>query len=256
MGDVTIGQDASVWYGAVLRGDMAPIVIGPETNLQDGAIVHVDDEVPCIVGRRVGVGHRVILHGCIVEDECLIGMGEHSAQRGPDRHRERGGGRRGDPGGDAGTVPIARHGRTGAHRSPGRRRAGRADRRDLGALRWPGAGPSVGAVSEPGDRRVAATAARPACRSRVCLPRHAVSPLPRRLSLHVLPACLLHLIHIRTMGYICDVGTPISRSYAIFTWYCAPFRLDLLWPTAQGRPGMARTNDLMTRMRSGRGTRK
>ena len=75
MGDVTIGADASVWYGAVLRGDMAPIVIGAETNLQDGTIVHVDDDAPCIVGRRVGVGHRVILHGCTVEDECLIGMG-------------------------------------------------------------------------------------------------------------------------------------------------------------------------------------
>jgi carbonic anhydrase/acetyltransferase-like protein (isoleucine patch superfamily) len=75
MGDVTIGADASVWYGAVVRGDMAPIVIGPETNLQDGTIVHVDDGAPCTIGRRVGVGHRVILHGCTVEDECLIGMG-------------------------------------------------------------------------------------------------------------------------------------------------------------------------------------
>jgi carbonic anhydrase/acetyltransferase-like protein (isoleucine patch superfamily) len=75
MGDVTVGEDASVWYGAVLRGDMAPIVIGPETCLQDGTIVHVDDDAPCHVGRRVGVGHRVILHGCTVEDECLIGMG-------------------------------------------------------------------------------------------------------------------------------------------------------------------------------------
>lgn len=75
MGDVTVGADASVWYGAVLRGDMAPIVIGPETNLQDGTIVHVDAGMPCTVGRRVGVGHRVILHGCTVEDECLIGMG-------------------------------------------------------------------------------------------------------------------------------------------------------------------------------------
>jgi carbonic anhydrase/acetyltransferase-like protein (isoleucine patch superfamily) len=75
MGDVTLGQDASVWYGAVLRGDMAPIVIGAETNIQDGTIVHVDEGVPCTVGRRVGVGHRVILHGCTVEDECLIGMG-------------------------------------------------------------------------------------------------------------------------------------------------------------------------------------
>lgn len=75
MGDVTLGADASVWFGAVLRGDMAPITIGPQTNLQDGTIVHVDEDVPCIVGARVGVGHRVILHGCTVEDECLIGMG-------------------------------------------------------------------------------------------------------------------------------------------------------------------------------------
>lgn len=75
MGDVTIGPDASVWYGAVLRGDMAPITIGAETCLQDGTIAHVDDDAPCTIGRRVGVGHRVILHGCTVEDECLIGMG-------------------------------------------------------------------------------------------------------------------------------------------------------------------------------------
>jgi carbonic anhydrase/acetyltransferase-like protein (isoleucine patch superfamily) len=75
MGDVTIGPDASVWYGAVLRADMAPITIGAETCLQDGTIAHVDDDAPCIIGRRVGVGHRVILHGCTVEDECLIGMG-------------------------------------------------------------------------------------------------------------------------------------------------------------------------------------
>jgi carbonic anhydrase/acetyltransferase-like protein (isoleucine patch superfamily) len=75
MGDVTIGPDASVWYGAVLRGDMAPITIGAQTCLQDGTIAHVDDDAPCIIGRRVGVGHRVILHGCTVEDECLIGMG-------------------------------------------------------------------------------------------------------------------------------------------------------------------------------------
>jgi carbonic anhydrase/acetyltransferase-like protein (isoleucine patch superfamily) len=75
MGDVTIGEDASVWYGTVLRGDMAPIVIGAQSNVQDGSIVHVDEGVPCTVGRRVGVGHRVILHGCIVEDECLIAMG-------------------------------------------------------------------------------------------------------------------------------------------------------------------------------------
>jgi carbonic anhydrase/acetyltransferase-like protein (isoleucine patch superfamily) len=54
---------------------MAAIVIGSQTNLQDGTIVHVDDDAPCRVGSRVGVGHRVILHGCTVEDDCLIGMG-------------------------------------------------------------------------------------------------------------------------------------------------------------------------------------
>ena len=75
MGDVTLGEDASVWYSAVVRGDMAPIVIGAQSNIQDGTIVHVDDGVPCTVGRRVGVGHRVILHGCTVEDDCLIAMG-------------------------------------------------------------------------------------------------------------------------------------------------------------------------------------
>ncbi len=75
MGDVTLDQETSVWYGAVLRGDMAPIRIGAHTNIQDGTIVHVDEGVPCTVGERVGVGHRVILHGCTVEDECLIGMG-------------------------------------------------------------------------------------------------------------------------------------------------------------------------------------
>jgi carbonic anhydrase/acetyltransferase-like protein (isoleucine patch superfamily) len=75
MGDVTLDAHTSVWYQAVLRGDLAPIVIGAETNIQDGTMVHVDTGMPCTVGRRVGVGHRVILHGCQVEDECLIGMG-------------------------------------------------------------------------------------------------------------------------------------------------------------------------------------
>ena len=75
MGDVTLGRMSSVWYAAVLRGDMAPITIGAQTNLQDGTIVHVDAGVPCSVGDRVGVGHRVILHGCMIEDDCLIGMG-------------------------------------------------------------------------------------------------------------------------------------------------------------------------------------
>jgi len=75
LGDVTLAARASVWYGAVLRGDMDAIVIGEATNVQDGAIVHVDAGLPARVGARVGVGHRAILHGCTVEDDCLIGMG-------------------------------------------------------------------------------------------------------------------------------------------------------------------------------------
>jgi carbonic anhydrase/acetyltransferase-like protein (isoleucine patch superfamily) len=75
MGDVTLGAESSVWYGAVIRADLAPVTIGDQTNLQDGTIVHVDEDVPCHIGSRVGVGHRVILHGCSVEDDCLIGMG-------------------------------------------------------------------------------------------------------------------------------------------------------------------------------------
>jgi carbonic anhydrase/acetyltransferase-like protein (isoleucine patch superfamily) len=75
MGDVTLGPGASVWYGAVLRADMDRIVIGASTNLQDGTIVHVDEGRPALIGARVGVGHRAIVHGCTVEDDCLIGMG-------------------------------------------------------------------------------------------------------------------------------------------------------------------------------------
>ena len=75
LGDVTLGPRASVWYQAVLRGDMAPIVVGEASNLQDATIVHVDEGKPARIGARVGVGHRVILHACTVEDDCLIGMG-------------------------------------------------------------------------------------------------------------------------------------------------------------------------------------
>jgi carbonic anhydrase/acetyltransferase-like protein (isoleucine patch superfamily) len=75
LGDVTLGAHSSVWYQAVLRGDMAPIVVGTASNLQDATIVHVDEGKPALIGNRVGVGHRVILHACVVEDDCLIGMG-------------------------------------------------------------------------------------------------------------------------------------------------------------------------------------
>ena len=74
-GDVTLGPEASVWYQCVLRGDIAPIRIGAESNVQDLTMVHVDIDRPCHIGNRVGIGHRVIIHGCDIEDDCLIGMG-------------------------------------------------------------------------------------------------------------------------------------------------------------------------------------
>ena len=75
IGDVTLEAESSVWYGAVLRGDINRIVIGAQTNLQDGAIVHLADAYPAIVGERVTVGHGAIVHACNVDDEVLIGMG-------------------------------------------------------------------------------------------------------------------------------------------------------------------------------------
>jgi carbonic anhydrase/acetyltransferase-like protein (isoleucine patch superfamily) len=75
VGRVELGRDSSVWYNAVLRGDTDRIAIGEGTNVQDLSMVHADPGIPCLVGNRVTVGHRVILHGCTIEDECLIGMG-------------------------------------------------------------------------------------------------------------------------------------------------------------------------------------
>jgi carbonic anhydrase/acetyltransferase-like protein (isoleucine patch superfamily) len=75
LGQVQLGKDASVWYNAVIRGDCEQISIGEATNIQDLSMVHADPGYPCVVGSRVTVGHRVILHGCTVEDDCLIGMG-------------------------------------------------------------------------------------------------------------------------------------------------------------------------------------
>ena len=75
IGDVRLAARSSVWPTAVLRGDINYIEIGEGSNIQDGAIVHLADDIPVIVGKMVTVGHRAILHACIVEDECLIGMG-------------------------------------------------------------------------------------------------------------------------------------------------------------------------------------
>ena len=75
VGEVSLGARASVWYGCVLRGDLEPIQVGEESNLQDGTVVHVDRGFPVRIGRRVTVGHRCVVHGCTVEDGALIGMG-------------------------------------------------------------------------------------------------------------------------------------------------------------------------------------
>ena len=75
IGDVRLGDHCSVWFGAVIRADNTPIILGPETNFQDGAIGHSDPGAPLTLGARVTVGHQAILHGCTVGDEALIGMG-------------------------------------------------------------------------------------------------------------------------------------------------------------------------------------
>ena len=75
VGQVRLAAGVSVWFGAVLRGDVAPIEVGPDSNIQDGAVLHGDPGCPVIVGARVTVGHRAVLHGVTVEDTCLIGMG-------------------------------------------------------------------------------------------------------------------------------------------------------------------------------------
>lgn len=75
IGDVTVMEEASVWFGAVLRGDINRIVVGPRSNIQDAAVVHLADDYPCLIGELVTVGHGAIVHACAVDNEVLIGMG-------------------------------------------------------------------------------------------------------------------------------------------------------------------------------------
>lgn len=75
VGDVTLGDNASVWYNAVLRGDINRIVVGHHSNVQDNAVLHLADEYPCLVGSYVTIGHGAIVHACTIEDEVLVGMG-------------------------------------------------------------------------------------------------------------------------------------------------------------------------------------
>lgn len=75
VGDVEVHEKASVWYGAVLRGDINRIIIGEGSNVQDGTIIHVADDFPAVVGKYVSIGHRAIVHACTIGDNTLVGMG-------------------------------------------------------------------------------------------------------------------------------------------------------------------------------------
>jgi carbonic anhydrase/acetyltransferase-like protein (isoleucine patch superfamily) len=74
VGDVRLGAHCSVWPAAVLRGDINYIEVGDGTNIQDGAVVHLADDFPALIGRYVTIGHLAMVHACVIEDECLIGM--------------------------------------------------------------------------------------------------------------------------------------------------------------------------------------
>ena len=75
IGDVTLKKDANIWFNATLRGDLEPIIIGEGSNIQDGSVIHTDPGCPTIVGKGVTVGHMVMLHGCEISDDCIIGIG-------------------------------------------------------------------------------------------------------------------------------------------------------------------------------------
>ena len=74
IGDVRVGDGASIWYNVVIRADLAPVIIGPGTNIQDGSVLHVDPGRPLTIGANVTVGHMAVVHACTIEDECLIGI--------------------------------------------------------------------------------------------------------------------------------------------------------------------------------------
>lgn len=74
-GDVTVGSRVSIWPFVSIRGDSDAISIGDDSNVQDGCVIHCDEGVPCRIGKRVGIGHRAIVHGAVVEDDVLIAMG-------------------------------------------------------------------------------------------------------------------------------------------------------------------------------------
>jgi carbonic anhydrase/acetyltransferase-like protein (isoleucine patch superfamily) len=75
VGAVSIGKSSSVWFSAVVRGDIAPVVIGEESNIQDGAVLHVGHGFPCVVGNRVTIGHGAVVHGATLKDDVMVGIG-------------------------------------------------------------------------------------------------------------------------------------------------------------------------------------
>lgn len=75
IGDVEIGARSSIWPGVVMRGDTGPLIVGEDSNIQDGSVVHTDEGVTLVVGDRVTVGHMVMLHGCVIGDRAMIGIG-------------------------------------------------------------------------------------------------------------------------------------------------------------------------------------
>lgn len=75
LGDVRLGEHASLWFGSVLRADINRIVVGAQSNVQDGSVLHVSDDFACVLGERVSIGHHAVVHACEVADEVLVGMG-------------------------------------------------------------------------------------------------------------------------------------------------------------------------------------
>jgi carbonic anhydrase/acetyltransferase-like protein (isoleucine patch superfamily) len=75
IGKVELKKDSNIWFNVTLRGDVEPITVGEGSNVQDGSVVHSDPGCPVIIGKNVTVGHLVMLHGCVIEDDCLIGIG-------------------------------------------------------------------------------------------------------------------------------------------------------------------------------------
>ena len=75
IGRVELKKNSNIWFNSVLRGDLEPITIGKNSNVQDGSVIHTDPGCPTVVGDGVTIGHMVMLHGCVIDDDCLIGIG-------------------------------------------------------------------------------------------------------------------------------------------------------------------------------------